>query len=181
MTDLRALTQRFATSGRLKAIFLRPRRGEPVLAVDAVEALAGLGLAGDRSVVRAGSGPGGGKRQVTLIQAEHLPLIARWSERGEIDPAALRRNLVIAGLNLIAARSPFADRALCLRLGPDVVLELTGPCDPCSRMEEALGPGGYNAMRGHGGMTARVVAGGRIVVGDAVIVDTPLARALPVV
>ena len=81
MTDLRALTQRFATSGRLKAIFLRPRRGEPVLAVDAVEALAGLGLAGDRSVVRAGSGPGGGKRQVTLIQAEHLPAIAALSGR----------------------------------------------------------------------------------------------------
>ncbi|MEO6747941.1 MAG: MOSC domain-containing protein [Caldimonas sp.] len=175
MTDLRALTQRFATSGRLEAIFLRPRRGEPVRAVDSVEALAGLGLAGDRSAARAGSGPGGGKRQVTLIQAEHLPLIAHWSDRDDVDPAALRRNLVVAGLNLIAARSPFPDRALRLRLGADVVLELTGPCDPCSRMEEVLGPGGYNAMRGHGGMTARVVCGGPIVVGDRVRIEPALA------
>jgi len=175
MTDLRALTQRFATEGRLDAILLRPRRGEPALSVDAVEALEGRDLAGDRSAARAAAGPNGSKRQVTLIQAEHLRLIARWSGRREVDPAALRRNLVVAGLNLLAARSPFADRPLRLRIGADVVLELTGPCDPCSRMEEALGPGGYNAMRGHGGLTGRVLVGGRIERGAAVRIEVPAA------
>jgi MOSC domain-containing protein YiiM len=174
MTDLRALTRQFATEGRLEAILLRPRRGEPALAVESVDALVGRGLAGDRSAARAAAGPNGGKRQVTLIQAEHLPLIAHWTGRREVDPAALRRNLVVAGLNLLAARSPFADRPLQLRIGADVVLELTGPCDPCSRMEEALGPGGYNAMRGHGGLTARVLAGGRLRRGDAIRVDVPV-------
>ena len=166
-TELRALTARFGVAGRLQAIVLRPARGSPAQAVDRAEARAGYGLQGDRSA----DGRGGGKRQVTLIQAEHLPLIGAWAGIATPAPAALRRNLVIAGLNLVAARSPFADRPLRLRLGETVELELTGPCDPCSKMEAALGPGAYNAMRGHGGMTARVLQGGWLQVGDAVRVQ----------
>ena len=88
------------------------------------------------------------------------------------DPATLRRNLVVSGINLLALCSPFADRPLRVCIGPELVLEMTGPCDPCSKMEVALGPGGYNVMRGHGGLTARAVCGGRLAVGDVVRVET---------
>lgn len=142
-------------TGRVAWIGVRPVRRATVTAVDAVEAVAGRGLADDRYAHD-------GKRQVTLIQAEHLVAVAALVGRPvALDPALLRRNVVVAGLNLLALKGRQ------FRLG-GALLEWTGPCEPCSRMEEALGPGGYNAMRGHGGITARVVAGGLIRVGDAV-------------
>lgn len=167
-TDLRSLSRRFAGPGRLQAILLRPGRGRPALAVDRAEAHAGQGLVGDRGYRAAG--PGSGKRQVTLLQAEHLPVIAALAGRpgGAIDAALLRRNLVVAGLNLLAARGLFKDQPLWLHLGHQVVLEVSGPCEPCSQVEARLGPGGYNAVRGHGGVTARVLQGGALAVGDAV-------------
>ncbi len=141
-------------TGRVAWIGVRPVRRGSVTAVDTIEAVTGLGLAGDHYAHD-------GKRQVTLIQAEHLAAVAAFVGRSMLDPALLRRNIVVAGLNLLALKGRQ------FRAGA-ALLEWTGPCEPCSRMEEALGPGGYNAMRGHGGITARVVAGGLIRVGDAV-------------
>ncbi len=104
-------------------------------------------------------------REVTLIQHEHLAAVAALTGRDSIDPALLRRNIVVSGINLLALQER------TFQLG-EVVLEGAGPCVPCERMEQNLGPGGYNAMNGHGGICARVVAGGTVRVGDTVSVPT---------
>jgi MOSC domain-containing protein YiiM len=155
---LQQLQRQFPRAGRLDWIGLRPARDQPMHAVDAVDVRLDDGLAGDR--YRAGSG----KRAVTLLQAEHLPVIAGLLGCDAVAPARLRRNLLVAGLPVIALEGRR------FRIG-EVVLEGSGPCDPCERMETALGPGGFNAMRGHGGLCARVLVPGRIRVGDALVVE----------
>ena len=168
MNGLRSLTACFPREGRLEAILVRPARGAPMRSVDAAQALQARGLEGDRSALRPAASPSGGKRQISLVQAEHLPVIASLAGLPKVDASVLRRNLVVRGLNLLAACSLFRDQPLILRIGDEVALEITGPCQPCSLMETALGAGGYNAMRGHGGLTARVLHGGLLKIGDAV-------------
>jgi MOSC domain-containing protein YiiM len=165
-SNLRELTQQFTQTGRLEAIYLRPARGAACLAPKTAEAIANQGLIGDRTCQTPSRNPLGSKRQVTLIQAEHLAVIAALTGK-PVDAAKLRRNLVVSGLNLLAAKSLFKDQPMRLQIGA-VILEITGPCEPCSKTEVTLGHGGYNAMRGHGGVTAKVIQGGHLALGDAV-------------
>jgi MOSC domain-containing protein YiiM len=171
VAELAALTTRVPQTGTVQRILLRPARREHPADVAEVMALAGRGLEGDRRaerVPRAAPSP----RQVTLVQAEHLAVVGDLLDRGApVDAAPLRRNLVVRGIPLLALKG------LRFRIG-EAVLEGTGPCHPCARMEEALGAGGYQAMRGHGGLTAVVVTGGRIRTGDEVAALGPSSDGL---
>ena len=171
---LRDLIQRFARAGRVEAILLRPARLAPMVSATQVRVEPGRGLIGDRRSVALRTGDLAQKREVTLFQAEHLPVIAGWMGLPSLDPARLRRNLVVSGINLLSMRSLFPDVRLQWQLGDEVILEITGACEPCSLIEAELGEGGYNAMRGHGGITARVMAGGTLRVGDSVSVRARL-------
>ncbi|TMM51332.1 MOSC domain-containing protein [Sulfitobacter sabulilitoris] len=105
-----------------------------------------------------------GKRAVTLIQHEHLSVIGAMLGRDPVAPQVMRRNIVVAGVNLAALKG----RRIVIG---GAVLEITTICAPCSRMEEALGAGGYSAVRGHGGWCARVITPGEIALGAAVHPD----------
>jgi MOSC domain-containing protein YiiM len=121
------------------------------------------GVSGDcRGVLKPG---GRGRRQVTLISAEswdeavaELGTRISWEQR--------RANLLVSGIKLENGTG------VRIRIG-DAVLEITGECDPCSRMEE-LASGLKAALTPHwrGGATARVVSEGSIAIGDEVRIET---------
>lgn len=144
--------------GKVVWIGVRPARAASMVALQEASIDPEQGLEGDRF-----SGAAGSPRQLTLIQHEHLAVIGSCLGRAPIEPALLRRNIVVSGLNLLALKGKR------FQVGA-AVLEWTGQCHPCSKMERLLGAGGYNAMRGHGGITARVVRAGRLQIGDPVAV-----------
>lgn len=156
---LEELMKQFAGAGTVEWIGIRPEKRAEVIAVNTAQLDPACGIQGDHYAGRSG------QRQVTLIQAEHLAAMASLLHLEQVKPEQLRRNIVVSGINLLALKDK------TFQLG-DAVLEFTGLCHPCSRMEKTLGPGGYNAMRGHGGITARVMTPGTVQLGDACRVVT---------
>jgi MOSC domain-containing protein YiiM len=129
---------------------------EDLSVVQSIKVNKGTGLGGDHF-----KGSSSGKREVTLIQQEHLNTISSILGRKKINPKLTRRNIVVSRINLLSLKQHQ------FRIG-GVILETTGICAPYSRMEENLGVGGYNAMRGHGGITATVVQEGEIKLCDTI-------------
>lgn len=143
--------------GEVAWIGLRPARHAPMLTPPALQLTPDDGAVGDHYSSRTGAARG-----VTLIEQACLAAIFSYLGAALPDPALLRRNIVTSGVNLDALR----ERRF--QVGT-AVLEHTGACHPCSRMEALLGPGGYNAVRGRGGITARVVQAGHVALGDGVV------------
>ncbi len=154
METISSLISRNANSGVIKWIGIRPKRREPLIELDKAHINQG-GLEGDHYA-------SGGKRSISLIQDEHLPVIASLLGVDSISPLQLRRNIVVRGLNLLGLRKRQ------FKIG-SAILEGTGLCAPCSRMEEIFGLGGYAAVRGHGGITAKIIQSGNIKIEDEII------------
>ncbi|MEM7400822.1 MAG: MOSC domain-containing protein [Pseudomonadota bacterium] len=160
MSRINQLKAHFYKPGKLEWIGLRNQREKEIIQVESAELLLEHGIAGDKAAQKPG-----GKRQVTLIQAEYFPVMASFLNKEKIDPSIMRRNLVVSGINL----SILNKQSLNIN---NAILEITGNCAPCHKMEHALGYGAYNAMRNHGGVNAIVRAGGVISIGDEVSVCT---------
>jgi MOSC domain-containing protein YiiM len=153
--EIKELMQRFVKPGTVAAISVRPKRLESPIVLDQVLAIENKGLDGDRSK--------GGNRQVTLIQKEHIAAIASFLGKPSIEFTLTRRNILVEGINLLSLKGNQFE------IG-EALFEYTGECHPCSLMEEAFGEGGYNAMLGLGGITARIIKSGLISTGDSVVV-----------
>lgn len=148
------LTRQFAQQGEVVLITTRPERAAIPIEHDEIAVDEKTGLQGDHYSKS-------GKRQITFIQQEHIESVASYMGLASINPVLLRRNVVVKGINLLALKG----KVVCIGTAE---FQYTGECHPCSRMEENLGHGGYNAMRGHGGITLRVTKSGVFKKGDAI-------------
>ena len=155
-TVMKDLFRVIPQKGKVEWIGLRPKKKEELTVVESVKVHKGTGLLGDHFKKSSSN-----KRLVTLIQQEHLIAVSSILGKKRIDPNLTRRNIVVSGINLLSLKHHQ------FRIG-SVILETTGICAPCNRMEENLGTGGYNAMRGHGGITATVIEDGEIKLGDRI-------------
>ncbi|MBE9559938.1 MAG: MOSC domain-containing protein [Proteobacteria bacterium] len=151
---LKELMKNLPQEGRVEWISYRPQKRKAVKVVTEINVLEN-GLENDHYAGRSGN------RSVTLIQQEHIEVIRSLLHKREIKAEDLRRNIVVSGINLLALK----DREFMIG---SAVLKMTGLCHPCSRMEETFGDGGYNAVRGHGGINACIITPGKIKVGDRV-------------
>jgi MOSC domain-containing protein YiiM len=139
-------------TGRLEAIATKAAKRAPIVQADRANVSIATGVEGDfRGRQKA--------RQVTVLFAED------WAAAvAGLDPAApwtvRRATLLVAGV-----RNP--QRVGDMLAVGDVRLVVTGETQPCVRMNEQM-PGLWDALRPdwRGGVTARVIAGGDISVGD---------------
>jgi len=141
-------------AGKIEWIGIRPERRAEVKSVADVRVDINDGLVGDHVTQD--------HRQVTIISKEDLEQVRQTIGTETIDPADARRNIVISGMD-------FTDlNGAKIRLGDEAVIEVTGYCHPCQRMDENFGEGGREAMAHKAGWTAKVLISGDASIGDRV-------------
>ena len=141
--------------GTVIALRLCKEHRQPMEAVQEVTAISDLGLEGDRHA-RMGS-----MRQVLVMDQETLDAL-------DIPQGAVKENITVQGLDL-----PAVQAGQVFFIGDQVTLEATGPCEPCSRMDE-IRPGLQRELWGRRGIVTVVLSGGAIRVGDTIRVEPPV-------
>lgn len=149
-----------ADTGTVVALHLCLGHRQPMRSVVQAAFVAGHGIQGDR---HASSNGHGQKRQVLLMDIETLTSY-------NLQPGQLRENITTQGIDLAAI--PVGSR---LALG-GVVLEITGGCTPCYRMDE-LRDGLRHELEGRRGILGRVVGSGAVRFGDTLQALAPAAAA----
>ena len=152
-----------SNEGKVEAIHVATEAGTTVESADAVEAVAGRGLRGDRYFDEEGtfSGVEGGGRDLTLIEAEAVEAIEQ--ESGiRLEPGEHRRNVTTRG---VALSHLVGER---FRVG-GVVCEGVRLCEPCGHLQSLTEDGVVDALTHRGGLRADIVDDGTIRVGDPVV------------
>lgn len=121
----------------------------PMEELSEVEAVANKGFKGCIH------GRPGSKRQVSLMDLETL-------EKLGVASGLVKENVTTRGMDF-----RMLGTGQILRIGDECVLEITGPCHPCPRMDEVR-MGLQEELRGRRGWLCKVNVGGRIRRGDRI-------------
>ena len=150
--------------GVVEEIYIVPRGSATMERVEEVNTIEGCGIEGDRYCEGTGFWtPYGDVCEVTLISSEDLDRIE--SELGiRVKSGEHRRNIVTRGIDLNDLRRKR------FRIG-ESVLEYDRPRPPCRHVQDLTEPGMTRALKGRGGICARVVKAGRIRAQDAIEVE----------
>lgn len=135
-------------SGAVRGLAIRAAGSRHPASVDSAQAIAGLGLAGDRHA--AADSP----RQLLLVDAAVYRDLS-------LPPHALRENLLL-DLDTASLGS-----GTVLQVGAEVQLRLMFQCEACGQLD-TIQPGLARRVGARRGMLARVLAGGTIRTGDPV-------------
>jgi MOSC domain-containing protein YiiM len=123
-----------------------------------VEALPGIGLAGDRyTEAKNRRGP---DYEVTLIESENIEAFASATGRA-LAPDMPRRNIVTAGVRL----NPLLGEQFSIGRAVFEGLEL---CEPCRLFAKRTYGEVLDFFRGKGGLRARIVSAGTVRIGDPI-------------
>ncbi len=137
----------------------KPPGEHEAVEVAEVSCVAGRGIEGDRFFDYKPDYKG----QITFFAAEVFEeLCAKLGVAGK-SPAELRRNAITRGVDLAALYDREFEVQGVRFLG-------MGECKPCYWMDRAFGPGAEEALKGRGGLRAKILSDGRLAV-DAVVVE----------
>jgi len=127
-----------------------PAPAAPGELVEQVRIRAGLGIVGDRYFGK----PAHRDASLTVIAQESLPAGA--------DLVQVRRNILVRGI----AVDELVGSVLVLDSGDGPVrLRVRRPANPCAWMDVTIGPGGWRALRGKGGIRCTPLDDGTLRVG----------------
>ncbi|MEL0102656.1 MAG: MOSC domain-containing protein [Gammaproteobacteria bacterium] len=158
------MTKNYSFSGRVEWIGVRQKEGD-IKSLDTSYAIEGLGLEGDKITKKSSK-----KRQVTLMQKEHISVIlslAKEEDQDKINKIQyyFKRNLLISKYNILNLKGNFFSIGEAKFFG-------TGDCKPCKKIENLLGKKMLDAMQGMGGITATVVKSGTIKINDSLNLES---------
>jgi hypothetical protein len=146
------------SSGYVVGLFTAAKAGAPMMSHRWVEVAPGLGILGDRYATSQGywSDPRWPDQELTFIATEVADDVA-------IDASLLRRNVVTRGIDLDALIG------VTFQLG-EAIMHGVRRCDPCRYLEKFTRPGLARALHERGGLRVRILVGGRLTVGDSLVV-----------